>query len=418
MAQPYEPVDGSASPRRKRILVALAATAVLFVGAVAVYGTPSTTLEDFKKDKEKMWAPELEKQYRECATAQRYRNEHVKAVHDSPVASLFEYSTLKGEAKFEASDVVRIGEHFYSICDSSWAVLRVHESLPMRSKLNAHMGDPQHGFAEGESGFEGIFHDKTQDGMYVVREAVDISGEYADDTNRRRLGLPPVTDHPKYHAIVMQILLPPPDSEDTDYAVLDSCPSEMLFDGDSKGFEGARSIRGADGVLYVLGLCEGNHCSSQTGKDVGHGKVIVMAREDEGGPTGGCYWKTVRTIDLPMKEFVDYSALAIHHRTKAVAITSQENSQVWVGELSTGSDGEFDPMTAEFSKGKVYDFPRAATCAVQYCNIEGIEWVDDGGADEDAPRTLVGVSDKMKGKGKQPFTCLEKDQSFHLFQLP
>ena len=119
-----------------------------------------------------------------------------------------------------------------------------------------------------------------------------------------------------------------------------------------------------------------------------------------------------------MKEFVDYSALAIHHRTKAVAITSQENAQVWVGELSTGSDGEFDPMTAEFSKGKVYDFPRAATCAVQYCNIEGIEWVDDGGADEDAPRTLVGVSDKMKGKGKQPFTCLEKDQSFHLFQLP
>jgi len=139
MAQPYEPVDGSASPRRKRILVALAATAVLFVGAVAVYGTPSSTLEDFKKNKEKMWAPELEKQYRECATAQRYRNEHVKAVHDSPVASLFEYSTLKGEAKFEASDVVRIGEHFYSICDSSWAVLRVHESLPMRSKLNAHM---------------------------------------------------------------------------------------------------------------------------------------------------------------------------------------------------------------------------------------------------------------------------------------
>ena len=40
-------------------------------------------------------------------------------------------------------------------------------------------GDPQHGFAEGESGFEGIFHDKTQDGMYVVREAVDISGASA-----------------------------------------------------------------------------------------------------------------------------------------------------------------------------------------------------------------------------------------------
>ena len=25
---------------------------------------------------------------------------------------------------------------------------------------------------------------------------------------------------------------------------------------------------------------------------------------------------------------------------------------------------------------------------------------------------------KMKGKGKQPYTCLEKDQSFHLFAIP
>ena len=75
---------------------------------------------------------------------------------------------LKGEAKFEASDVVRIGEHFYSICDSSWAVLRVHESLPMRSKLNAHMGDPQHGFAEGGIGLRG--HLPRQDpGRHVRR---------------------------------------------------------------------------------------------------------------------------------------------------------------------------------------------------------------------------------------------------------
>ena len=58
----------------------------------------------------------------------------------------------------------------------------------MRSKLNAHMGDPQHGFAEGESGFEGIFHDKTQDGMYVVREAVDISGASAASLRHRRDG--------------------------------------------------------------------------------------------------------------------------------------------------------------------------------------------------------------------------------------
>ena len=56
------------------------------------------------------------------------------------------------------------------------AVATTRESRSFRDGICQTQGDPQHGFAEGESGFEGIFHDKTQDGMYVVREAVDISG--------------------------------------------------------------------------------------------------------------------------------------------------------------------------------------------------------------------------------------------------
>ena len=69
--------------------------------------------------------------------------------------------------------------------------------------------------------------------------------------------------------------------------------------------------------------------------------------------------------------FIDYSAFAIHHSTWGVAITSQENSQLWVGELSGGADGDFDPLTAEFTEGVVYDFPRSSgACEVQYCNIE------------------------------------------------
>ena len=44
---------------------------------------------------------------------------------------------------------------------------------------------------------------------------------------------------------------------------LTSCLIHSLLyrSGDSKGFEGATSLRGTDGVLYVLGLCEGNHCA-------------------------------------------------------------------------------------------------------------------------------------------------------------
>ena len=230
------------------------------------------------------------------------------------------------------------------------------------------------------------------------------------------------------------------------------------------------SIRGADGVLYFLGLCEGNHCKEgKEGRDKGNGMVVVMARTDAndddeggkaddegeaddigsgagagGGPVAGfdCYWKTVATLDLPSSaDFQDYSAISLHRGTMHVAVTSQENAQVWVGKLEGGRDGLFDPAAAFFHEegGRVYDFPRNQNCEVQYCNIEGVYWVEGGsstsgdsstgGGDDDdeegegeelgdPPQVLVAVSDKMKGKGKQPYTCLEKDQSFHLFAIP
>ena len=79
----------------------------------------------------------------------------------------------------------------------------------------------------------------------------------------------------------------------------ESCHSEFKFEGDSKGFEGAVSLRGKDGVLYILGLCEGNHCSETHGKEVGNGRVVVMAREDKPDAPGGCQWKTVRLTLTP-----------------------------------------------------------------------------------------------------------------------
>ena len=353
----------------------------------------------------------------------RYRDSTLKTIHDAPVASLLTFEELKGEKKFEASDVIKLGEYFYAICDSSWAILKVHETQPLRSERNFHVGSPQHGYAEGESGFEGIFHDPTGGGLFLVRESVDISGDYVDDDDvaaaRRRnlLGLPAVTDDPAYHAVILHVDLP--DDGNGDYEVLEVCPSEIRFDGDSKGFEGAASLRGVDGELYVLGLCEGNDCvSGDAGKTPGGGKVVVMKREDAGGPTGGCYWKTVTTLDLPIDSFMDYSALALHKETQTVAVTSQENAQVWVGTLAGGADDDFDPATAAFADGPggsvVYDFPRDANCGLQYCNVEGLAWVEGGGVG--TPQVLVAVSDKMKKD--QPFTCLGKDQSFHLFGVP
>lgn len=340
--------------------------------------------------------------------AKTYTKTTLKTIADRPIAGLLTYEAGSTESKFEASDVIRVGESFLSICDSSWSILKVSDSLPVLSHENRLIKhDASFVPPEGEdSGFEAIMHDASGSGedYYVVRESVPtvhLSGVH-------------------YDAQILKVQF----NGDGTYRVEESCHSEFKFEGESKGFEGAVSLRGKDGVLYILGLCEGNHCSEAHGKEAGNGRVVVMAREDKAGAPGGCHWRTVRTLELPPSvRFVDYSALAVHHSTQAVAVTSQENSQLWIGSLSGGSDGDFDPAEAAFAgEGKVYDFPRTSgACEVQYCNVEGIHWVSggkDGGKEGSSPQMLVAVSDKMKSKGRQPASCFDKDQSVHLFSLP
>lgn len=67
-----------------------------------------------------------------------------------------------------------------------------------------------------------------------------------------------------YHAIIEELNM-----NDEDYDVVQACPSEFKFEGDSKGFEGAVAIRDLDNEIVVLGLCEGNYCSEQYKDDTG-----------------------------------------------------------------------------------------------------------------------------------------------------
>lgn len=299
-----------------------------------------------------------------------------------------------------ASDVIRVGEQYYVVCDSSWDILRLDERLPLLSSKNEVLSPDPASFsipAGEDSGFEVIMHDASSPAdFYVFRESIK-------------------NDKDTYDAHILKVQL-----NATGYAVEEVCESEFTFEGDSKGFEGGVSLRGSDGVLYLLGLCEGNFCSETHGKEVGNGRVVVMARQDAVDADSRCTWKTVRVLELPKSvAFVDYSAIAIHHATQSVALTSQENSQLWIGKLAGGADGAFDPAAAAFSEGKVYDFPRSDDgCEAIYCNVEGIHWVSEGSDDSAAPGTLVAVSDKMKSKGRQPAVCHDKDQSVHLFALP
>ena len=330
-----------------------------------------------------------------CASS-GFRSHTLKALKDDTYMSLFH--DLKGQKKFEASDVIIVDDHYYSVCDSNWAIAKIHHSVTPFSDDNIQIGDPKR--MKEDSGYEGIFH--VEGKFFVVRESVDL--EDAEDVN-------------EYHAIVEELVI---HDDERDYEVVNACPAELAFDGDSKGFEGATGLVGSDGILYMLGLCEGNNCKEgQEGQERGNGRIVLMKQVHDISPPlkGGytCQWQTVRTMELPASAFFkDYSALAID-ATGRVAITSQEDSQVWISTLTDFTDGKFNPATTEFSADnvKVYDFPRDGNCNVIYCNIEGIHWYG-----HDNKNVLVAVSDKMKNNGKQDFRCQDKDQSIHFFGLP
>jgi hypothetical protein len=117
----------------------------------------------------------------------------------------------------------------------------------------------------------------------------------------------------------------------------------------------------------------------------------------------------LRVVELPkVADFVDYSDVA--RRGKTIAVTSQESSALLLADMTLTEDGLLDPDTFEVTGGVVTRFAPTSACQVQYCTVEGIEFMSD--------RLLVGASDSMKGNARQPFMCLEKDQSMHVFALP
>lgn len=365
-----------------------------------------------------------------------YSKTTLKLAHEETFMALFK--NTKKQFKFEASDVVFVHNHFYSICDSSWSIDKIGESMTPLSADNVQIGSPNR--EKDESGYEAIFYDYVKSIFYVVRESILIGPSANDDAKKSQ-----------FHAIVEEVRI---DDDGKDYKVERTCVTEYEFDGDSKGFEGAVGLRDANGELFMLGLCEGNHClEGEAGREHGHGRAVLMrkvvdAPHDAFGDHS-CVWKTVRILKIPAEAFFqDYSAISISS-TGRVAITSQEESQVWLGHLShwtpdpdavddddsvavtrtrTGG-GFFDPERSEFLTGGVsdkgeenedsnrgarvhgvFDFPRGSNCELLYCNIEGVHWIND--------ELLVTVSDQMKKGGKQDYRCFDKDQSVHVFSIP
>ena len=122
--------------------------------------------------------------------------------------------------------------------------------------------------------------------------------------------------------------------------------------------------------------------NKRRGREKGNGR-IVLSKLDDSEP--GCVWKYERMIEVPKSaNFNDFSDIDIEGQgTNArVIISSQEDAAVWIGRINT--------ETFEFQDvGAVLHFPRMGPdCEAQYCNIEGVAFID-----ECAPQVSVCAAD-------------------------
>lgn len=293
-----------------------------------------------KKNKKKKHHDDDE-QKNECESDPKYSKNTVKTAYELPFAALFRDN--RGQKKFEASSVTIVDNTVYAVCDSSFSVSKFDDSLLPFSNDNVQIGSPERD-GDVESGYEAIFY---HEGLfYVVRESVLHHDHGSDDDE---VGGDETKDEPEgsdenhsFRAIIEELVL----GED-DYTVQSRCSSEFEFEGASKGFEGAVGFPDATGELYILGLCEGNHCSETRKADAGNGRMILMKKKLGDDVPGGCIWETLREIKIPSSAaFIDYSAIDIAGDGRVV-ITSQENSALWLGHATGIINGIIDPDAFE-----------------------------------------------------------------------
>ena len=123
---------------------------------------------------------------------------------------------------------------------------------------------------------------------------------------------------------------------------------------------------------------------------------MIMMKKNTTDPDN-CFWQTVKTISIPKTAyFRDYSDIEVTPNGKT-AITTQEDSALWIGQLLGIQDGVLDPDEIAFDESsfQLYDFPKSNECLTVYCNIEGITFINDD--------MVMAVSDQMKKGGKQPY---------------
>jgi hypothetical protein len=264
--------------------------------------------------------------------------------------------------RWEASGVLVKDGSYFVVFDDRTEIARISADL-----LPNH-GNELFGIAKGVTGYEGITYNAAKHRYYLLVESRKHAGGC-------------------FKASIVEY--------NDDFEYLRDRPVDFTFEGENKGFEAVAHVR-RNGKDYLLALCEGNKCKcGKKGRKPGGGRVQLFEKKKK------C-WRHLRTIALPTSvPFVDYSGMSLHDGR--VAIVSQVNSMLWVGQFD-------DVQWSWRDSGQLYEFPRFDDGSIRYGNIEGVGWV--------TARRVVTVSDKRK-KSTQPDKSLsEKDQSVHIFDIP
>uniref|UniRef100_A0A383W8D3 Uncharacterized protein n=1 Tax=Tetradesmus obliquus TaxID=3088 RepID=A0A383W8D3_TETOB len=310
----------------------------------------------------------------ECDTLE-FRKSLLTMIKEMPFVGLF--GDIKGQTKFEASGMTVAPQGgrdwLWIVFDNLLAIGRVDEHFEFRDKRNQLVGETGE-----DSQFEGLTYVASTGHFFAVEELYDEEAHAME---------------PYTHEIEMS-------ADGSTYTTIQRCPVHYAFEHENKGFEGLHYHEDAHGHKYLLGLCEGNFCKGGAeGRETGNGRIIVSQFNGK-SREGACGWDVVKEVAIPpAADFMDYSGMAF--RGSKTAIVSQENSAMWVG--------EFDFEALEFtSEGQVFNFPRDNHCDMIFCNVEGVQWLDD-------VRVVI-ASDKAKKD--QPFRCVDHEQRVSIFALP
>lgn len=280
----------------------------------------------------------------------------------APVNEAKIYKLLQGYNSsdvFEASGVYYLDGYFYIACDNMQKIAKIKSTLPINSSLNSLVSTGAPG--SGSSNYEGITYDNNGiPNFFVVEESVSNGSYYQPRISELDASL-------NYQ-----------NRKWADY-YFTSSTSNKAFEGIAWVYRG--------GEDYILGLVEGT------------GKVVVLKKTSS-------TWSYITEITLPSSvTFTDYSDIAIYG--DKVAITSQEDGQLWIGTLSSTS--------WSITGGTAYTFPVGSSSGVigagtnqLYGNVEGVTFISN--------TQIAIVSDKMSSS--QPAYQSYKEQTISIFNLP